>query len=583
MAATVPFRVKDLVHKYGWDAIMRLGALGIQNLAEAQVLYVDANATNVLDADDGVHGHTIDNPLATVDYAIGLCTANEQSIILVAPGHYEDYGDSEGFDVDVAGVKIIGMGEGSLRPRFDFNHANAICAIGADDVVLKNLVFRPSVTIVSVGLDLETGATGCVLEDLEFAMGEKGDGTDEFVKAIHLTSGNHDTVFRNVKVLSHADCDGATHGIHVDAASNRLTLDNVVIDGPFSTGGIVEDAAGLNHVVENCDVSTAGTNYSWHASSTFARDKDSYEDGRIRDLWKQTWAHPKFTPTSSSRVYYVDESNANAGTGTGYGLSWDRPFSTIQAAIDANNSGINWSPSQGEWWSENNFIVIAPSIYTENLTAAPWACTMIGLGGGAHGWPSTEGSAWVNPSSGDALTGSLLATCIYGIGFEGNSSSGTTLDLTTCNNSVIEHCRIHTNVADLSYGIEIDDATRLTIRDCVFSSGTTDMGYGIYVGASSGTTMFGCIFENNVINAVTAGIYVASTVILSGGSWIRNNDIAYPVKGIDLDNTTGNYIRVFGNKICASSDCIEGATATLIAGNWANIAGTADWEPDEAD
>ena len=34
MAATNPFRVSDLVAKYGWQAMIYLAALGIKDLAE---------------------------------------------------------------------------------------------------------------------------------------------------------------------------------------------------------------------------------------------------------------------------------------------------------------------------------------------------------------------------------------------------------------------------------------------------------------------------------------------------------------------------------------------------------------------
>lgn len=284
MAATNPFKTHDLVAKYGWQAMVYLSNLGIRNLAEAQLLFVDSGSANKLDADDTEHGHSFEKPLATLDYAIGLCTASEQAIILLAPGHVEDYDDSTtGFDADVVGVVILGLGVGSLKPRFDFNDATSKCIMGANDVQIKNVVFRPSVATVAIGLDYETDVTGVVLEDVEFAMGEKGDGTDEFVKTVHLTSGNHDCVFENVKILAHASCGGASYGIHVDAASHRLIFKNVVIDGPYTDYGIHEDAAGLNHIVEDCSIDTAGTNYDFHNSSTFAKRVRNLDAGALED------------------------------------------------------------------------------------------------------------------------------------------------------------------------------------------------------------------------------------------------------------------------------------------------------------
>ncbi|KKL92671.1 hypothetical protein LCGC14_1882380, partial [marine sediment metagenome] len=75
MAAVNPLRVSDLIKKYGWTIMPYLSNLGPTLLAEAQVLFVDSGHTNALDADDGEHGHELTKPLATWDYAIGLCTA----------------------------------------------------------------------------------------------------------------------------------------------------------------------------------------------------------------------------------------------------------------------------------------------------------------------------------------------------------------------------------------------------------------------------------------------------------------------------------------------------------------------------
>lgn len=342
MAATVPYRVKDLIHTYGWDFIPRLAALGVQNLAEAQVLFVDSGATNASDVDDGVHGHSFENPLATFDYAVGLCTAGEQSIILLAPGHYEDYDDTTtGFDADISGIKVFGLGHGSMKPRFDFNDATSKCIIGANDVYIENVVFRPSVPTVAIGLDLETGVTGTKLKDVDFVMGEDGAGVDEFVKAIHYTSGNHDTVLENVKIYAHASCNGATHGIHVDAASNRLTFDNVIIDGPFATAGILEDAAGLNHIVTGCSIDTSGTNYSFHGSSTFAKytanvdaGVDSEDAEALIEVARGTGNYPTGI-TDNSVLAYMLGKGATASAST-----FNNTTDSLEAIADAI-SGIS--------------------------------------------------------------------------------------------------------------------------------------------------------------------------------------------------------------------------------------------------
>jgi hypothetical protein len=335
--ATNPFRTSDLVSKYGWQAMIYLAALGIDNLAEAQLLFVDAIHTNALDADDTEHGHSFEKPLATVDYAIGLCEASEEAIILLAPGHYEDYDDSTtGFDADVAGIKIIGLGRGSLKARFDFDHTSSKCVIGANDVQIKNVIFRPGAPVVAIGLEIESGFTGCSLEDVDFDMGEAGNGDDEFVKAVRLVSANHDTEFKNVKILVHADAGGATHAIYIDAASDRLVFQNVIIDGPWATGGIVEDATGVSHILENCAVDVSGTNYSFDGSSTFAKRVNNV-DGQVREDDSESLiveargslAYPSGITDESIWAYLLSKSAIPSAT------SYDNELHSLEALRDA--------------------------------------------------------------------------------------------------------------------------------------------------------------------------------------------------------------------------------------------------------
>jgi len=246
--------------------------------------YVDSvNGTN-----DAGHGKLPGTgALASLAYLItnattlGLAAGDN---IELAASHNENIANAQ-ISISTAGLHIYGHKEaaGDRRPRFDYDHANAEITLNADNIHLENVVLLPSVTGVLIGIELPSGVTGCTLNNIEWASGEDGSGTDEFVKALVLTSGNNDTVMRDLKILSHASAAGSTHGIHVAAAANRLTFDSVLIDGPYATGGIVEAAAGLNHVCVGCSVDVTGTNYSFHASSTFAKRYGNLDAGAPTD------------------------------------------------------------------------------------------------------------------------------------------------------------------------------------------------------------------------------------------------------------------------------------------------------------
>ena len=100
----------------------------INNFHKGEIFYVDGSS--VLGANQGSGGAntgkgTYKQPFATIDYAIGRCTADRGDIIVVMPGHTEDITAAGGIDIDVDGVSIIGVGRGDVQPRIDFNNAAA--------------------------------------------------------------------------------------------------------------------------------------------------------------------------------------------------------------------------------------------------------------------------------------------------------------------------------------------------------------------------------------------------------------------------------------------------------------------------
>lgn len=115
--------------------------------------------------DGAGYGKNPDAPLATLDYAIGLCAANKGDRIYAMPGHAET---TTAIALDVAGVQIFGLGTGRLRPALTAttaatdllnvtaanchienvrfvgaaSGATALLDIAADDFTGVNLVFE---------------------------------------------------------------------------------------------------------------------------------------------------------------------------------------------------------------------------------------------------------------------------------------------------------------------------------------------------------------------------------------------------------------------------------------------------------
>jgi len=127
---------------------------------------------------------TFSKPFATVDYAISRCTANNDDQVHVKAGHNEGGITADLFDLDVAGVSVIGHGRGNSRPTFDFDHADTTIGVSADDCFLSNVVLRASVTIVTTAILVDGKRFHA--DNVSFV--EELTGTDEFVNAITTTA-----------------------------------------------------------------------------------------------------------------------------------------------------------------------------------------------------------------------------------------------------------------------------------------------------------------------------------------------------------------------------------------------------------
>ena len=109
-----------------------------------EVFFV-SNADVLLDKNQSVAGvdqaggGTFQRPFRTLDFAINQCTASRGDVIIIKPGHAETYSDATSLNLDIAGVAVVGMGSGSLRPTFTLDTANtATIPVSADNISFSN-------------------------------------------------------------------------------------------------------------------------------------------------------------------------------------------------------------------------------------------------------------------------------------------------------------------------------------------------------------------------------------------------------------------------------------------------------------
>src|SRR5581483_8748396 len=112
-------------------------------------------------------GKKPESPLATIDYAIGLCTASAGDVIVVMPGHAESISGAGAIAADVAGIQIIGLGTANLRPTITLHTTATTIAVSAANVTFRNLIIKTDVDAVVKVFNIT--AAGCTLDAVDFA------------------------------------------------------------------------------------------------------------------------------------------------------------------------------------------------------------------------------------------------------------------------------------------------------------------------------------------------------------------------------------------------------------------------------
>lgn len=139
----------------------------------------------------GSDGNTgaADNPFATLDFAIGRCTANQGDTIVLCQNHAETLTAAGSVTADVAGINIIGLGTGDDRPTFTFGTAaSASFLVTAANVYITNIVGVSGIDALTNPFHIQ--AAGCTLGDPVngFVEWQDPDNTKQAVRAVLTTA-----------------------------------------------------------------------------------------------------------------------------------------------------------------------------------------------------------------------------------------------------------------------------------------------------------------------------------------------------------------------------------------------------------
>jgi hypothetical protein len=175
-----------------------------------------------LDSNDDA---TIEKPLATIDHAIGHCTANNGDIIYVKEGHTETITAAAQIVCDIAGITIIGLGAGDDRPTITFGTAvGASLSVTAASVTIKNIHFK-------AGLDNLTAPISVAADNFSLIGCEMEDPSDVEANIWILTTADAN----DLKIL---DCfhNGYTGGDQTESLIRLVGCDTALIQGCIFKG-----------------------------------------------------------------------------------------------------------------------------------------------------------------------------------------------------------------------------------------------------------------------------------------------------------------------------------------------------------
>lgn len=144
----------------GFPSGVNVQGLPLLNTYGGNVFWVDSGT--------GSNGNTgtFDRPFATIDYTVGRCTAMNGDIIMAKPGHAGDINSAGALDLDVAGITVIGLGNGDLRPTLTFSTvATADIDFDAPYITLHNFIIDMANSVTTTIAGIDVNYSNCTLSN----------------------------------------------------------------------------------------------------------------------------------------------------------------------------------------------------------------------------------------------------------------------------------------------------------------------------------------------------------------------------------------------------------------------------------
>lgn len=263
------------------DMLYHLGGVPVINYNGNKFITGTAFFVDSVNGNAGFTGLKPGEAITTLDAALGKCTASKGDVIYLMPGHLETITGAGGITIDKAGVSIIGLGTGSLRPTFLMDGANTVTAlVTAADCYLENAIFKAGHADIAVCMTIsaknfhikncnfvenvaeenwvdiihasgDNAYDGLIIEGCEFVMNDAA-----CVTAIDLLKNSADVKILNNRILGDFDATpyAPIYSASTEVHKNILVKGNLIWnahDGNAAVGIAIANVASTGWIVDN--------------------------------------------------------------------------------------------------------------------------------------------------------------------------------------------------------------------------------------------------------------------------------------------------------------------------------------------
>lgn len=179
-----PLIVSDLVYSGGFPCLP-----GNVEVHSGTYFWVSSTTTGASNSNAGTDKTA---PCATIAGAVAKCTASAGDVILVMEGHVETLTGAAAIAFSVAGVTVIGLGNGLNRPTLTLaTPTTTTMTIAGANVTIKNIRITSTVAALATVFSI-TGA-GVTLDTVDYYE----DGTTDCLGFVLTTTAADDLTIKN--------------------------------------------------------------------------------------------------------------------------------------------------------------------------------------------------------------------------------------------------------------------------------------------------------------------------------------------------------------------------------------------------